>query len=126
MIDYIQQGIDKKLISFNEDRSRITYLHQGKERNYNNPEEKVQCLTFLKLILEYGYPVNHIKQFVPVLGRNIHYKDSSSSIGKTARDSRPYHSTPSPSYATSARRQRGFGKSEARSRTDDFRKVSNE
>ena len=31
MIDYIQQGIDKKLISFNEDRSRITYLHQGKE-----------------------------------------------------------------------------------------------
>lgn len=66
MIDYIQQGIDKKLISFNEDRSRITYLHQGKERNYNNPEEKVQCLTFLKLILEYGYPVNHIKQFVPV------------------------------------------------------------
>lgn len=66
MIDYIQQGIDKKLISFNEDRSRITYLHQGKERNYNNPEEKVQCLTFLKLILEYGYPANHIKQFVPV------------------------------------------------------------
>ena len=44
MKDYIQLGIDKGLISFNEDRSRIKYNWQKKERNYNNPEEKVQAL----------------------------------------------------------------------------------
>lgn len=66
MKDYIKIGIEKGLISFNEDMSRITYVHQKKERNYNNPEEKVQVETFLRLILDYNYPVNRIKQFVPV------------------------------------------------------------
>ena len=33
MKDYIQTGIDKGLISLNEDRSRITYVYQKKERN---------------------------------------------------------------------------------------------
>ena len=66
MKDYIKIGIDKGLISFNEDKSRIKYVHQNKERNYNNPEEKVQAETFLILILDYNYPVNRIKQFVPV------------------------------------------------------------
>lgn len=33
MKDYIQIGIDKGLISPNEDRSRITYVYQKKERN---------------------------------------------------------------------------------------------
>lgn len=33
MKDYIQIGIDKGLISQNEDRSRITYVYQKKERN---------------------------------------------------------------------------------------------
>lgn len=66
MKDYIQLGIDKGLISFNEDKSRITYLYQKKERNYNNPEEKVQAETFLRLILDYNYPESRIRQFVPV------------------------------------------------------------
>ena len=66
MKDYIKIGIEKGLISFNDDMSRITYVHQKKERNYNNPEEKVQAETFLRLILDYNYPVNRIKQFVPV------------------------------------------------------------
>lgn len=66
MKDYIQIGIDKGLISFNEDRSRITYIFQKKERNYNNPEEKVQAEAFLRLILDYNYPENRIRQFVPV------------------------------------------------------------
>ena len=57
MKDYIQIGIDKGLISFNEDRSRITYVYQKKERNYNNPEEKVQAEAFLKLILDYNYQI---------------------------------------------------------------------
>ena len=76
MKDYIQIGIDKGLISFNEDSSRITYIFQKKERNYNNPEEKVQAETFLKLILDYNYPVSRIRQFVPVtMGSDIKEAD---------------------------------------------------
>ena len=66
MKDYIQIGIDKGLISLNEDRSCVTYVYQKKERNYNNPEEKVQAVAFLKLILDYHYPESRIRQFVPV------------------------------------------------------------
>ena len=66
MKDYIQLGMEKGLISFNEDKSRITYIFQKKERNYNNPEEKVQAETFLKLVFDYHYPVSRIKLFVPV------------------------------------------------------------
>ena len=43
MKDYIKIGIEKGLVAFNSDMSRITYIHQKKERNYNNPEEKVQA-----------------------------------------------------------------------------------
>ena len=76
MKDYIQLGIEKGLISFNGDKSRITYLCQNKERNYNNPEEKVQAETFLKLILDYNYPETRIKQFVPVtMGREVKEAD---------------------------------------------------
>ena len=66
MKDYIQLGIEKGLISFNEDKSRITYTYQKKERNYNNPEEKVQALSFLQLILDYNYPESQIRQFEPI------------------------------------------------------------
>ena len=84
MKDYIQLGIEKGLISFNEDKSRITYIYQKKERNYNNQEEKVQAETFLKLIFDYHYHVSRIKMFVPVkMGSDnkeadiIVYKDES-------------------------------------------------
>ena len=66
MKDYIQIGIEKGFISFNEDKSRIKYCYQGKERNYNNPEEQVQTLAFLQLIIDYNYPERQIKQFEPV------------------------------------------------------------
>lgn len=66
MKDYIQIGIEKGLISFNEDKSRIKYCYQGKERNYNNPEEKVQALAFLQLVIDYNYPERQIKLFEPV------------------------------------------------------------
>lgn len=82
--DYIKIGLEKNLISFNEDRSRITYLNQNRERNYETPEEKVQAETFLRLVLDYNYPASHIRQFVPVtMGREtkiadiIVYKDAS-------------------------------------------------
>lgn len=76
MKDYIQIGIEKGLVSFNSNMSRITYVHQKKERNYNTPEEKVQAEIFLRLILDYNYPEKRIKQFVPVtMGREIKEAD---------------------------------------------------
>lgn len=62
----IDTGIEKGLIRFDEDRNFITYIQQNKKRSYNNPEEKVQAETFLTLVLNYGYPVNRIQQFVSV------------------------------------------------------------
>lgn len=65
-MNLIDKGIEKGLIRFDEDRNFVTYIHQNKKRNYNNPEEKVQTDTFLQLVLIYGYPVERIKQFVSV------------------------------------------------------------
>ena len=67
-MDIIQQGIDKGLITFDkgEDKKYITYVHQNKKRNYQNPEEKVQAETYLSLILNYGYPKENIRVIVPV------------------------------------------------------------
>ena len=66
MNNLIEKGIEKGLISFDTAKKYITYIHQNKKRNYNNPEEKVQAEAFLQLIFDYGYPVEHIKQFVSV------------------------------------------------------------
>lgn len=66
MTELIKNGIEKKLIALDTDRKYITYLHQNKKRNYNNPEEKVQAEAFLKLVLTYGYPVENIVQFVSI------------------------------------------------------------
>lgn len=46
-MNLIDKGIENRLIRFDEDRNFITYIHQNKKRNYNNPEEKVQAETFL-------------------------------------------------------------------------------
>ena len=87
MKNYIELGLEKQLISFNTDKSRITYVHQKKERNYTNPEEIVQAETFLRLVLDYNYPVNRIKQFVSVtMGSEVKeadivvYKDDACTI----------------------------------------------
>jgi len=60
-MNLIDTGVEKGLIRFDEDRNFITYIHQNKKRNYNNPEEKVQAETFLTLVLIYGYPTNKIR-----------------------------------------------------------------
>jgi len=65
-MNLIETGIQKKLIRIDTENGSITYIHQDVRRNYNNPEEKVQAETFLKLILHYNYPVDQIKQFVSV------------------------------------------------------------
>jgi type I restriction enzyme M protein len=62
----IQQGIAQKLMRFDEEQKNIYYIHQDKRRNYNKPEEQVQAEAFLKLVLEYGYPVKRIQQFISV------------------------------------------------------------
>ena len=62
----MQQGIEKGLISFNEDQSRITYNYINKSRNYLDPEEQVETESFLKLVLIYNYPQNRIKLFEKV------------------------------------------------------------
>ena len=62
----IQNGIEKGLISISDDNKTIRYLFQNKPRSYTNPEEKVQAETFLKLVLEYGYPAEHIELYKSV------------------------------------------------------------
>ena len=66
MDNWIKQGENSNLIEVSVDGSTITYIKQGKSRNFNNPEEKVQAEAFIRLVLEFGYPVENIKQFVPV------------------------------------------------------------
>lgn len=57
------EGIQKGLISISDDQKTIKYIFQDKSRSFANPEEKVQAEIFLKLVLEYNYPVEHIEQF---------------------------------------------------------------
>ena len=51
MKSLIEQGVEQGLISFNEDKSRITYLHINKSRNYLDPEEQVEAESFLFSII---------------------------------------------------------------------------
>lgn len=65
-MNLIETGIEKGLVRFDEERNFITYIHQNKKRNFNNPEEKVQAEAFLSLVLIYGYPANRVKNYVSV------------------------------------------------------------
>lgn len=66
-MELIEKGIEKGLIKFDDDRKYITYVHQNTRRNYSNPEGQVQAKTFLKLILDYNYKPERIKQFETVI-----------------------------------------------------------
>jgi len=88
-MELIQQGIEKGLIRFDDEKKNIFYIHQDKRRNYNNPEEQVQAETFLKLVLEYGYPVTHIQQFVPVK-MGISTKEADILVYQDAACTQPY------------------------------------
>lgn len=65
-IDIIAEGIKQQLIRFDGDKKYIIYRNENIRRNYENPEEKVQAESFLRLVLVYKYPVNRIRQFVSV------------------------------------------------------------
>lgn len=75
-MDLIIEGLKKKLIRFEDDRKYIVYVHQNRRRNYTSPEEIVQAETFLRLVLTYGYPIQRIRQYVPVqMGRETKEAD---------------------------------------------------
>ncbi len=38
MTELIKNGIDNGLISFDAEKKYITYIDQGKKRNYSNPK----------------------------------------------------------------------------------------
>ncbi|MCP4179719.1 MAG: hypothetical protein GY756_18320 [bacterium] len=65
-MDLMQKGIDKGFIRFDDEKKYIIYTNENKKRNFKNPEEKVQAKTFLRLIFEYGYKPERIRQFVKV------------------------------------------------------------
>ena len=57
--DLIDKGLKHKLIKITNN-NRITYTHQKKEYNFQDPEERVRAITFLDLIINYKYPVEFI------------------------------------------------------------------
>lgn len=66
MDELLKQGEKEGYIEIDKETNYITYVHQKKRKNFNNPEEKIQAQSFLKLILEYKYPVENIEMFVTV------------------------------------------------------------
>ena len=63
--ELLAKGLKNKIISFNDDKNRITYILQNKTKNYK-AEEIVQVDAYLKLIFIYRYPKENIKLFEPV------------------------------------------------------------
>lgn len=57
----IQRGIEKGIISFSEDWSRIIYhCSRDYSTSFKNPEEKVRAAYFSELVLDYQYPKERI------------------------------------------------------------------
>ena len=65
-MNLIERGVAKKYIRIEDDGKYIVYLHQNKRRNFKNPEEKAQAEAFLRLVFDYEYPIERIRQFVSV------------------------------------------------------------
>ncbi len=77
-MDLIQKAIEKGLIKFNIDKTRITYIKQNFETDFgeHNPEETVRLNTYLELIEDYGYKPENIKFEIKVkLGSNYKFAD---------------------------------------------------
>ena len=61
IIQNINNGLKSKIISFNEDKSRITYhCNRDYQTNFKNPEEKVRASYFVELVQTYQYPKHQI------------------------------------------------------------------
>lgn len=60
-MDFIAEGVQKGIISFDDEQKNITYhLKDAKKRRFTDPEERVQAETFCRLVLEYGYSEKRI------------------------------------------------------------------
>jgi len=69
MTELIEIGKAKDLFSFSDGDTHIIYNTNQKKGNrqpWNDTEEKVRAEVFVKYILEYEYPISHIKIEVPV------------------------------------------------------------
>ncbi|MFH0702098.1 MAG: restriction endonuclease subunit M [bacterium] len=63
----IQRGINAKILSINEDNTKVTY-HVKNEKTYKltDPEEKVRASYFVELVLDYQYSTDKIALEVTV------------------------------------------------------------
>jgi type I restriction enzyme M protein len=64
--EFTIKGIAKGIITIDDKKEYVTYIHQNKKRKYTNPEEQVQVETYCKLVLHYNYPQTHILMFESV------------------------------------------------------------
>lgn len=63
----LQEGEKNKYITFNEDKTRITYhLKEEKNYKYTDPEEQVRAIAVLRLIIDYQYDPKDISLEVTV------------------------------------------------------------
>jgi type I restriction enzyme M protein len=61
-MDFIAEGLKQNLIRIEDSGKYIVYLPQGKRRNFENPEERIQAETFLRLVQIYKYPAKRISE----------------------------------------------------------------
>lgn len=59
-MDYISEGLKKGLIKFDDEKKIVTYVQNNKKYRYNNSEEHVRLITYLKLILDFRYKAERI------------------------------------------------------------------
>lgn len=58
---FTQQGVEKGIISFDEEKKYVTYhIKDAKKRRYTDPEEQIQAEAFCRLVLDYDYPAERI------------------------------------------------------------------
>ena len=73
---FIETGIEKGIISLNEDKTKITYkIEENYTVSFKNPEEKVRGAYFVELVDKYQYPQNRIKFEVTVPRRTPSDRD---------------------------------------------------
>jgi len=66
-MERIREGVDRGLISLNDDESRITYRCKREySTSFKNPEEKIRAAYFVELVLDKKYPKENIDIEVPV------------------------------------------------------------
>lgn len=82
MLNNIEKGIQNSIISFNKNKTRITYhVKKPFTTNFQNPEEKIRAAYFCELILNYLYPAERIQFEVSIKPDNdridmLVYKDN--------------------------------------------------